>query len=95
MPEWIVSLAIPVGAAFCFIRFAQAGWLYKEAGNNVYGCKYLPVFAVRFLAALEYADCGRTGNGQFADYVPKRCADGGISTDHVFGDGEVRLAGNY
>lgn len=27
MPEWIVSLALPVGAVFCFVRFAQAGWL--------------------------------------------------------------------
>lgn len=26
MPEWVVSLAIPVGAFFCFVRFAQAGW---------------------------------------------------------------------
>ncbi len=35
MPEWIVSLAIPVGAAFCFIRFAQAGWLtWKKGGRQ-------------------------------------------------------------
>ena len=34
MPEWIVSLAIPVGAAFCFIRFAQAGWISWQKGGQ-------------------------------------------------------------
>lgn len=34
MPEWIVSLAIPVGAAFCFIRFAQAGWISWQKGGR-------------------------------------------------------------
>ena len=34
MPEWIVSLAIPVGAFFCFVRFAQAGWISWKKGGN-------------------------------------------------------------
>lgn len=34
MPEWIVSLAIPVGAAFCFVRFAQAGWISWQKGGR-------------------------------------------------------------
>jgi C4-dicarboxylate transporter DctQ subunit len=33
MPEWIVSLAIPVGALFCFVRFAQAGWATWQKGG--------------------------------------------------------------
>lgn len=32
-PEWTVSLAITVGAFFCFMRFAQAGWnSWKQGG---------------------------------------------------------------
>jgi len=34
MPEWIVSLAIPVGALFCFVRFAQAGWIAWQKGGR-------------------------------------------------------------
>ena len=34
MPEWIVSLAIPVGAIFCFVRFAQAGWVSWQKGGK-------------------------------------------------------------
>jgi C4-dicarboxylate transporter DctQ subunit len=34
MPEWIVSLAIPVGATFCFVRFAQAGWVSWQKGGK-------------------------------------------------------------
>lgn len=26
LPEWTMGIAVPVGAAFCFVRFAQAGW---------------------------------------------------------------------
>lgn len=26
IPEWTMGIAVPVGAAFCLIRFAQAGW---------------------------------------------------------------------
>lgn len=26
IPEWTMGIAVPAGAAFCFIRFAQAGW---------------------------------------------------------------------
>lgn len=32
-PEWVVSLAITVGAFFCFVRFAQAGWLSWKKGG--------------------------------------------------------------
>ena len=32
-PEWVISLAITVGAFFCFMRFAQAGWnAWKQGG---------------------------------------------------------------
>ena len=32
-PEWTISLAITVGAFFCFMRFAQAGWnSWKKGG---------------------------------------------------------------
>ena len=34
MPEWMVSLAIPVGATFCFLRFAQAGWKSWQKGGG-------------------------------------------------------------
>jgi C4-dicarboxylate transporter, DctQ subunit len=34
MPEWMVSLAIPVGAIFCFLRFAQAGWIAWQKGGS-------------------------------------------------------------
>lgn len=34
MPEWIISLAIPVGAFFCFVRFAQAGWVSWQKGGR-------------------------------------------------------------
>lgn len=34
MPEWVVSLAIPVGALFCFVRFAQAGWKSWQTGGQ-------------------------------------------------------------
>ena len=34
MPEWIISLAIPVGAFFCFVRFAQAGWISWQKGGR-------------------------------------------------------------
>ena len=33
MPEWMVSLAIPTGALFCFLRFAQAGWKSWQKGG--------------------------------------------------------------
>jgi TRAP-type C4-dicarboxylate transport system permease small subunit len=34
-PEWIVSLALPVSAFFCFVRFAQAGWnTWQKGGAN-------------------------------------------------------------
>lgn len=34
-PEWTISLAITVGAFFCFARFAQAGWnSWKKGGAN-------------------------------------------------------------
>ena len=34
-PEWIVSLALPVSAVFCFFRFAQAGWIaWQKGGAN-------------------------------------------------------------
>lgn len=34
-PEWIVSLALPVSAFFCFARFAQAGWnTWRKGGAN-------------------------------------------------------------
>ena len=34
-PEWMISLAITVGAFFCFMRFAQAGWnSWKQGGAN-------------------------------------------------------------
>ena len=57
MPEWIVSLAIPVGAAFCFIRFAQAGWLVQDM-------KQLNLAAGMGVAVREYP----TDSGP-ADYV--------------------------
>lgn len=34
IPEWMVSLAIPVGATFCFLRFAQAGWIAWQKGGS-------------------------------------------------------------
>ena len=34
MPEWLVSLAVPVGALFCFLRFAQAGWKTWQKGGQ-------------------------------------------------------------
>lgn len=34
IPEWTMGLAIPVGALFCFIRFAQAGWREWQKGVN-------------------------------------------------------------
>ena len=34
-PEWVVSLALPVSAFFCFVRFAQAGWIaWQKGGAN-------------------------------------------------------------
>ena len=34
-PEWMISLAITVGAFFCFMRFAQAGWIaWKKGGTE-------------------------------------------------------------
>ena len=34
-PEWIVSLALPVSSVFCFVRFAQAGWIaWQKGGTN-------------------------------------------------------------
>ena len=34
-PEWVVSLALPVSAFFCFVRFAQAGWFaWQKGGAN-------------------------------------------------------------
>ena len=34
-PEWVVSLALPVSAFFCFVRFAQAGWIaWHKGGAN-------------------------------------------------------------
>jgi len=32
-PEWVISLAITVGAFFCFVRFAQAGWISWQKGG--------------------------------------------------------------
>lgn len=32
-PEWVISLAITVGAFFCFVRFAQAGWISWKKGG--------------------------------------------------------------
>lgn len=32
-PEWVISLAITVGAFFCFVRFAQAGWIAWKKGG--------------------------------------------------------------
>jgi C4-dicarboxylate transporter DctQ subunit len=32
-PEWIVSLALPVSSVFCFVRFAQAGWIAWKKGG--------------------------------------------------------------
>ncbi|MDT8901657.1 TRAP transporter small permease [Anaeroselena agilis] len=34
IPEWTMGIAVPVGAAFCFVRFAQAGWLAWRKGGN-------------------------------------------------------------
>ena len=34
MPEWVVSMGISVGALFCFIRFAQAGWNSWNKGGR-------------------------------------------------------------
>ncbi|MDR7865824.1 MAG: TRAP transporter small permease [Sporomusaceae bacterium] len=34
IPEWTMGIAVPVGAAFCFIRFAQAGWQSWQKGVN-------------------------------------------------------------
>ncbi len=34
IPEWTMGIAVPVGAAFCFIRFAQAGWKSWHKGGN-------------------------------------------------------------
>lgn len=34
-PEWVVSLALPVSSVFCFVRFAQAGWIaWQKGGTN-------------------------------------------------------------
>ena len=34
-PEWVVSLALPVSSIFCFVRFAQAGWIaWQKGGAN-------------------------------------------------------------
>ena len=34
-PKWVVSLALPVSAFFCFVRFAQAGWIaWQKGGAN-------------------------------------------------------------
>ena len=34
-PEWVVSLALPVSSIFCFVRFAQAGWIaWQKGGTN-------------------------------------------------------------
>lgn len=34
IPEWTMGIAVPVGAAFCFVRFAQAGWQSWQKGVN-------------------------------------------------------------
>lgn len=34
IPEWTMGIAVPVGAIFCFIRFAQAGWWAWQKGGN-------------------------------------------------------------
>lgn len=34
MPEWTMGIAIPIGSLFCFIRFAQAGWIAWQKGGN-------------------------------------------------------------
>lgn len=34
LPEWSMGIAIPVGALFCLIRFAQAGWQAWQKGGR-------------------------------------------------------------
>ncbi len=34
IPEWTMGIAVPVGAIFCFVRFAQAGWWAWQKGGK-------------------------------------------------------------